>query len=200
MSLAALPPCPLCLYWSVCPALPQPSLLSASALSPALSTLSSRPWHAWARPVCQLCSDVPDSSAAEGCWPCLAQLPLWPTQPWHTLGTPARGSQGLGWARPPYPWSLVPVHLQQRHSRPTTRSSKSTRPPPHPAQPPAPEVSAGPARSASPARCQAWPRATRHPASPRVSAAAPVRARGLCPVAAIVNQGHYAPQRTVGDY
>ena len=123
-----------------------------------------------------------------------------PPQPWHTLGTPARGSQGPGWARPPYPWSLVPVHVQRRHSRPTTRSSKSTWPPPHLAQPPAPEVSAGPARSASPARCQAWPRATRHPALPRVSAAAPIRDGGLCPVTAIVTQGHYVPQRTVGDY
>ena len=34
MSPAALPPCPLCLYWSVCPPLPQCSLLSASALGP----------------------------------------------------------------------------------------------------------------------------------------------------------------------
>ncbi|XP_049553678.1 membrane-associated phosphatidylinositol transfer protein 2 isoform X3 [Orcinus orca] len=57
---------------------------------------------------------------------------------------------------------------QQMHSRPTTRSSKSTRPPPRPAQPPLPEVSAGPARSASPARCRAWLRATRRPALPRV--------------------------------
>nr|XP_033692664.1 membrane-associated phosphatidylinositol transfer protein 2 isoform X6 [Tursiops truncatus] len=69
---------------------------------------------------------------------------------------------------------------QQMHSRPTTRSSKSTRPPPRPAQPPLPEVSAGPARSASPARCRAWLRATRRPALPRAPwlLAAPVAEPG----------------------
>lgn len=69
------------------------------------------------------------------------------------------------------PRSPVPVHLQQTHSRPTTQSFKSTRPPPRQAQHPPPEASAEPVRSALPARCRAWPRATQRPALPRVSAA-----------------------------
>lgn len=71
------------------------------------------------------------------------------------------------------PGSLVPVHLQQMHSRHTARSSKSTRAPPRPVRAPSPAGSAEPVRSASPARCRAWQRATRHPASPKVSTAVP---------------------------
>lgn len=202
MSLAALPPCPLCLYWSSVQPCPQPSLLSASALSPALSTLNRQALARMGPSCLPVVLRCPPLLCSWGCWPCLAQLPRWPAPALAHTEHPCSGVSGPGWARPPYPWSLVPVHLQQRHSRPTTRSSKSTRPPPHLVQPPAPEVSAGPARSASPARCQAWLRATRHLASPRVSAAAlPThQSCGLCPVAAGVNRAHYAPQRTVRDY
>ena len=186
----------------VCPALPPalPSLCLSSEPCPLDPEQAGPGTHG---PILSAsCAQMPPLLCSWGCWPCLAQLPRWPAPALAHTEHPCSGVSGPGWARPPYPWSLVPVHLQQRHSRPTTRSSKSTRPPPHPAQPPAPEVSAGPARSASPARCQAWLRATRHLASPRVSAAAlPThQSWGLCPVAAGVNRAHYAPQRTVGDY
>lgn len=84
-----------------------------------------------------------------------------------------------------------PVHLQQMHSRLTTWSSKSTRPPRHPARRPPAAASAEPARSASPARCRAWPRAARRPASPRVSAAPSQPARAQLP-----GDGRPAPPRS----
>lgn len=200
MSPAALPPCPLCLYWSVCPPLPQRSLLSASALGP------EQAGPGMLGPILSAsCAQIPLLLCSWTCRPCLAQRPLRLPQPRHMLDAPSHcsGAGGPGWARPPYPRSLVPVHLQQMHSRPTTRSSKSTRPPPRPAQPPLPEVSAGPARSASPARCRAWLRATRRPALPRVSAAVPglpsPSQQGGCALSQPVSMAATVPvpQRTV---
>lgn len=153
----------------VCPSLPQPSLLSRLSSVPSLLALSRQ----------ALARLVPSSLPAV----------------LRSHHSPAAGGVGRG-SSPPSPghagpylpllrglgacaggpslthWSLVSVYLQRTHSRPTTQSFKSTRPPPRRAQPPPPEASAEPVRSALPARCRAWPRATQRPALPRVSAAA----------------------------
>lgn len=168
LSLAALPPYLLCLCRSVCPSLPRLRTLPCQprAVRP--------PRHAWACPHCQSCSDATVRLQWEG-----SALPAQP-RAHRALPPTAQGAGGGGGGAEleeeclSYPLaSLVPVHPQRTHSRPTAQSFKSTQPPPRPAQPPPPEASAEPVRSALPARCQAWPRATQHPALPRVSAAAP---------------------------
>lgn len=163
--LASLPV--VCLCRSVCPSLPRLRTLPCQPRAV-------RPRHAWACPHCQSCSDATVRLQWEG-----LALPAQP-RAHRALPPTAQGAGGGGGGAEleeeclSYPLaSLVPVHPQRTHSRPTAQSFKSTQPPPRPAQPPPPEASAEPVRSALPARCRAWPRATRHPALPRVSAAAP---------------------------
>lgn len=172
MSLATLPPCPLCLCQSVCPPLPQPSLSPALAL-PCPFTLSRQALARLGPSSLLAVLRCHRSFAAGGVSLAWHSHHSGLPQPRSTLsplshcsGPGSQAGQGLS-----YPWVSGLLHLQQTPSRPITRSSKSTRPPPRPVRPPPPEVSAEPARSASPARCPAWPRATRHPALPRVSAA-----------------------------
>lgn len=99
MSPATLPPCPLCLYWSICPPLPQRSLLSASALGPEQAgpgTLG---------PILSAsCAQIPLLLCSWTCRPCLAQRPLRLPQPQHMLDAPSHcsgGRAGLGEASLP---------------------------------------------------------------------------------------------------
>lgn len=100
VSLAALPPCLLCLCWSVCPALPQPSLLSHLSSVPCpLGPEQADPGHAWSPPHCQLCSDATARLQVEGS----ATAPAHPAQ--GTLGPTSccSGGRGAGLGACSYP-------------------------------------------------------------------------------------------------
>lgn len=94
VSLAALPPCLLCLCRSLCPSLPQPSLLSHLSSVPCpLGPKQAGPGHAWSSTHCQLCSDATARLQVEG----LAMLqPTLPGARW-ALPPAAQGAGGLGW-------------------------------------------------------------------------------------------------------